>query len=348
MIAACSKTDPLEYEKTQEQQETQTPTTNTSVKKDTTPTNTEGWEALHNHPFGNEANHIISFSLNNKGYALTGARGSGNSTIWETRSFWEYNPDTDSWKELDNYPGPTRGFGIGDTWKGKFYFGFGASSQFKKLNDLWMYDPETKTFTELPACPCVGRAHPAFRVLNDKIFVGAGSSDGDLDDWWAFDLKSRKWEQKKSMPGIRHHPFHFKSTDRIVVGGGHDENWYAYDPEKDTWTKVDSAPGWRVAGTEFQYNGKGYALSGTDGNKEHTLFPTGEFWVYDFGQDSWEQLPPHPGTSRWSPSSFIIDGYVYLFSGTSRGHQGAMWRYPLDQQFLWNLDLFKDLLHPKV
>ena len=44
---------------------------------------------------------------------------------------------------------------------------------------------------------------------------------------------------------------------------------------------------------------------------------TGEFWFYDPLIDTWEELPPHPESSRWAPASFIIDGEVYIINGTS-------------------------------
>ena len=71
----------------------------------------------------------------------------------------------------------------------------------------------------------------------------------------------------------------------------------------------------RVAGTQFSYNGKGYVLSG-DGD-DHTSMETGEMWSYDPELNVWDSLPPHPGASRWAPASFVIDGVVYLYNGTT-------------------------------
>ena len=71
----------------------------------------------------------------------------------------------------------------------------------------------------------------------------------------------------------------------------------------------------RVAGTQFSYSGKGYVLSG-DGD-DHTSMETGEMWSYDPVLNVWDSLPPHPGTSRWAPASFVIDGVVYLYNGTT-------------------------------
>lgn len=71
----------------------------------------------------------------------------------------------------------------------------------------------------------------------------------------------------------------------------------------------------RVAGTQFDHNGKGYVLSG-DGD-DHNFMETGEFWEYDPLSDSWVELTAHPGSSRWAPGSFVIDNYVYMIGGLS-------------------------------
>jgi hypothetical protein len=60
--------------------------------------------------------------------------------------------------------------------------------------------------------------------------------------------------------------------------------------------------------------------------------PTGEFWEYDPDLDSWNELDPHPGISRWAPGSFVIDGAVYFMGGENRQTdviQNDVWTYQL-------------------
>jgi N-acetylneuraminic acid mutarotase len=268
------------------------------------------WEQLANIPFSGR-HHAIGFSANGKGYALTGTTQTQNAS----REFWEYTPETDSWERLDNYPGIARSLGIGDDWDGKYYFGFGSNGALY-LNDLWVFDPADYSFTELPSCPCVGRDHPAFIAQNGKIFMGSGSAEfGDIKDWWVYDIATQEWEQRTDIPGNnRHHPFQFGIGDYVYVGGGHDLNWTRYDESTNTWLGIDNMPEGRVAGTQFSFGNKGYVLSGHD--RFHNDLPvTDLFMEYDPELDEWEKLTPHPGTARWAPASFIIDGYVYLFSG---------------------------------
>jgi hypothetical protein len=88
----------------------------------------------------------------------------------------------------------------------------------------------------------------------------------------------------------------------------------------------------RVAGTQFDYGGYGYVLSGDGDN--HSFMTTGEFWKYDPQNDSWEALTPHPGISRWAPNSFVIKNKVYFTSGENRTNgvlYGDLWSYQLEE-----------------
>ncbi len=285
------------------------------------------WEQLSDIPFS-ARHHAIGFAHEDNGYVLTGSL---------TKDIWKYTASTDSWESLGDYPGPERGYGIGDEMDGKLYFGFGIDNEWLSLNDLWVFDPVDESFEELPSCPCVGRTHPAMIALNGFVYVGMGG--GDKRDWWAYDVSNRTWEQKAFLPGPgRHHPYQFKIGDYIYAGSGHFYDWYRYDPSNDSWIKIaDLTDIERVAGTQFSYNGKGYALSGLgnpDGSSRHNHdnFETGEFWEYDPENDSWTELPPHPGQSRWSPISFILDGYVYMSTGeTVDGNDNTHFRYHLGE-----------------
>lgn len=278
----------------------------------------------------NQTHHSFAFSFDGIGYIVA-----GNSNSGERDDFYQYNPETDSWTELTPFPGVARGYAIGDTWDGKAYFGFGDDGT-SLLNDLWVFDPSDMSWTELAPCPCAERTHPTMIAHNGKIFVGlGGSSSGNLKDWWEYDIALNTWSQKDDLPSVpRHHPFQFGIGDYVYTGFGHGNgifnDLYRYDIAGETWTQVASLPAQgRVAGTQFSYNGLGYVLSGEGEN--HISMVTGEFWVYDPVTDTWEELPPHPAGSRWAPSSFIIDGEVYIINGTSfSAYVSEVYKYNLN------------------
>lgn len=274
------------------------------------------WESV-SPPLDFITDHSFGFAIDGKGYLVTGT----SESFGPTNTFMQYDPDTDSWTVLDTFPGAARGYAIGDIWDRKAYLGFGTSTS-ALLQDLWVYDPDAGQWSELAPCPCEPRLHPAMIAHNGKVFVGLGNNNnGNLNDWWEYDIATDTWSQKPDFPGARrHHPYQFGVGDYVYTGLGHGagifKEWYRYDPVAETWTQVADIPGeGRVAGTQFSYNGKGYVLSG-DGD-DHSSMETGEFWQYDPELDTWDSLPPHPGKSRWAPASFVIEGVVYLFNGTS-------------------------------
>lgn len=300
----------------------------------------QSWESLTSNP-GAGRHHPVCFSIDGIGYYLTGSTNFQGAT----NDFYQYDPASDSWTTLDNFPGPARSYSYGDVHDGKAYMGFGLSSTEVALNDLWEYDPETGEWTELSSCPCSGRLHPTFTIQDGKLFVGQGNGNfGNMSDWWEYDIASDTWQQHPDLPGLpRHHPYHFAVGGAVYTGLGHGNgpgtniynDWYRWDLSTESWQQMSDFPDQgRVAGTQFSVNDRGFVLSG-DGDNHYTM-PTGEFWEYDYITDTWTELTPHPGVSRWAPGSFTIDNTVYFTSGEVRsgnpnpGLKSDLWEFDLD------------------
>jgi len=277
------------------------------------------WVQVASPPSNFITDHSYGFALDGKGYLVTGTTQNGQPS----NNFYQYDPELDSFTQLDDFPGSPRGFAIGDTWDGKAYFGFGGG--INRFDDLWVFDPAAGTWEELASCPCSERTHPALVANNGKVYVGlGGSAFGDLDDWWIYDIATDSWEIGARFPGLaRHHPYQFGIGEFVYVGFGHGgpnifNEWYRYDPATNMWDEVATLPAeGRVAGQQFSWNGKGYVLSGE--GDDHSAMEEGEFWEYDPELDVWTELPPHPGTSRWAPASFVLNDEVYLFNGIVYG-----------------------------
>ncbi len=284
----------------------------------------QSWEQLNDVPFFDD--HSNGFGFNGKAYII---KGSPNNN--DINQVWEYDPNMDAWTQFDDFPGAGRVVAIGDDWNGKYYFGFGYNPT-GFLNDLWEFDPVDGSFTQLPSCPCIGRTHPALIAHNDKIMMGSGSTeDGDIDDWWEYDMTTQVWTQKQNIPGGgRHHPFFFGIDNSVYVGGGHRNNWIKYNLDTEEWTAIDDAPQGRVAGSQLNYNGKGYLIGGDDANHDHVPdFET--FMSYNPQSEEWEYLPPLPNGSKWAPSSFIINDALYFFGGYSSNIENdvSFWKFDL-------------------
>ena len=294
------------------------------------------WEQLTNIPNGRH--HPISFSLNGKGYSVTGT----SSANVPTNDVYDYDPVTDTWGTLPNFPGFSRSFGIGTVTNGIAYLGFGSSST-QYLRDFWSFDASDSSWTRLADCSCSGRRHPALVAIGDKIYVGLGDdATGNRNDWWMYDINSNTWTSIGNFPGPpRHHPFMFNAGGDVYAGLGHGSiqsqgvifnDWYKLDTASNTWTTMRPFPGEaRVAGTQFDAHGYGYVLSGDGSN--HSYMPTGELWRYDPAVDTWTQLLSHPGNSRWAPGSFVINNEVHFFGGLNRltnSYPLGYWKFILE------------------
>lgn len=280
----------------------------------------QSWTPVADIPAG--VHHPVTWGIGDYGYSATGT----NASNQPTNDFYRYDPQNDSWNTLQDFPGTARSFAIGTVYKGLGYLGFGATTT-SVLRDLWSFDPVSEQWTQLASCPCQGRRHPSFVAVNDAIYVGLGDGQlGDYRDWWKYDISTDAWVKLPDLPGPgRHHPFQFVVNDQIYAGLGHSgplvyNDWYRLDPSTDTWMKMKNFPGEaRVAGTQFDHAHRGYVLSGDGDN--HSFMATGEFWEYDEQDDSWTELSPHPGRSRWAPGSFVVNDELYFFGGLDRGNQ---------------------------
>ena len=275
------------------------------------------WSSVAELPDGHLTNHAFGFAVDGTGYLIAGQTPEGF-----TNAAYSYDPSSDTWSSLPDFPGEPRGYTIGDVWDGVAWMGFGLNDD-GAMNDLWRFDPATGDWTEMASCPCEPRYHPAFVAHEGHIYMGMGSSfGGDLGDWWDYDMATDTWTEKPGIPAPeRHHPYQFGIDGIIYTGFGHNgpdiyNTWYAYNPSDESWEEVASLPDQgRVAGTQFAHGGLGFALSG-DG-ESHSSMDLGEFWAYDPAADSWSEWPSHPGMSRWAPASFVIGDDVYLIQGMS-------------------------------
>lgn len=273
--------------------------------------------------------HPVTFTINGSGYAATGT----TTQSGVSDDFYRYNPIADSWDVLPDFPGADRSYAYGGAFNGKGYLGFGLGGTY--LADMWEYDPVSQQWTQLASLPASGRMHPAFVITDEgKIFVGMGNAAGNFRDWWEYNIASNVWTQKANLPGsARHHPYYFNIGKYPYVGFGHGaivyKDLYRFDPDTNTWTRMADFPGEaRVAGAQFSYGGKGYILSG-QGQDELNL-DTGEFWQYIPTEDRWVVLPPHPGSGRWAPGTFLIGQTLYCMAGESNTQlERDMWKFDM-------------------
>lgn len=141
---------------------------------------TDTWTHKNNMPFA--MGFAPSFALNGKGYLITGNSTRNNATGPQSADCLQYDPTTDSWTVLADFPGGPRGGGIGFTDGHKAYVGMGNHGPI--LTDLWQLDPATLTWTRMTDIPR-GRYSTVAMVFGHHAYIstGAQNTGGNVDVW---------------------------------------------------------------------------------------------------------------------------------------------------------------------
>jgi hypothetical protein len=109
---------------------------------------------------------VAYFSINNKGYVL-----------FYDNKFCEYDPGTDTWRQLTDYPGTPYYFGrIAFVIDGKAYAGAGRDRYYSSVcsNDLYTFDPNSNTWSLFCKIPFSGRYNSVAFVINNKGYIMSG------------------------------------------------------------------------------------------------------------------------------------------------------------------------------
>jgi len=282
------------------------------------------WQQLSDIP-GQGWNHACSFVIGDSAYVAT---GSG------TDDFFRYDIHNDSWVQLADFPGGNRNYAIGFTVNGKGYISCGLEGGSANM-EIWEFNPTTLIWTQKTSGPAIGRIHPTFSVVDNRVYIGQGQRDGDfsgLDDWYEYNTVTDVWTLKMTFLTPRHHGVGTTVGNKIYVGTGHHlsimfDDWYAYDIVNDTWQPKSNFTGnGRSAANAVTRDGKVYLFAGED---EINFERFDDFREYDPILDSWTTLDTFPADGRWAPIMFVHNDSIYV--GTGQDNQNTdrkdLWRY---------------------
>lgn len=120
-----------------------------------------------------EAGMGVSAAIGGRLYLLLGFNGA--TTI---KSFYEFNPETDTWTTLPSPPSPHR-HGGGGAISGKLYVVGGVDETGASTGTLHIFDPATQTWATGPSMP-TPRSGFGATAANGKLFVAGAGSGGDM------------------------------------------------------------------------------------------------------------------------------------------------------------------------
>lgn len=235
--------------------------------------------------------HVSLAELNGRIYMFGGYRlpEKGNATWIPVNNTWEYDPKSDTWRELAAAP-TVRGSANAVAVDGKIHV-IGGAALPPGIKDDWI--------------------HPS-----RNISIGTHE---------VFDPAKNAWDKRADMPTPRNHAAAGVIGNRIYVVGGRAGSVFIpnalnldiveeYNPATDQWVLRAPMPTARSAGAWGVYEGRIYVAGGEIRHRDiWGTYTTVE--AFDPKSNSWARLPPMPLPRHGLAGDFIGNRF-HLISGS--------------------------------
>lgn len=279
----------------------------------------------------------FSFVLNNRVYVGTGYNDDADDEY--LNDFWMYDPGSDFWVKVADFPGEGRTSAVSFVIDGKAYVGTGYNGK-EKLKDFWEYDPSANVWTRKADFGGSARYGAVGFALGNKGYLGTGYDGNDNRDFWVYDPSTDQWSQTVSMGGSKRKNasvFILDGKAYICAGinnGVYQTDLWQFDPATTTWTQkvdLDDDDDWTIIrnlGVAFSLNGKGYVgLGDCSGVRS-------DIWEYDPSQDTWTSKTDFEGSSRSEAVSYVINNRAYIALGRSGSYYfDDVWEFRPDEEY---------------
>lgn len=172
-------------------------------------------------------------------------------------------------------------------------------------------------------------------VINGTAYmVGGRTSNGDVNEVWAYDPLADTWQQRAPIPGVRRLAAAFAIQGKGYVACGlqatssmYNDLW-EYDPLANTWNQRASLPASaRYACTGFAIGNTGYVFGGNSGGANGPY--NNELWAYDPATDIWSARASLPDLARMAMRSFVAGGLGHIVGGrlSDQTFSNTLWAY---------------------
>ncbi|HYV95525.1 MAG TPA: hypothetical protein VE978_27365 [Chitinophagales bacterium] len=196
------------------------------------------WTERDTLPASMSRDEAVGFSIGSFGYVCCGDNYGASY-----HDLWRYDPATDSWLQMADFPGEQRNGLVAFSIGGKAYAGTGwADSGFKR--DFYEYDPATDIWTSVADFPGTKRhAAVAFSIMCNELegrgYVGLGiDSSGFTQDFYEYNPYTDTWWQVADFAGLPRARLVGASAGTAgyigtgyVSGGVVDNDFWKYVPE---------------------------------------------------------------------------------------------------------------------
>lgn len=263
--------------------------------------------------------------LDGKGYVFAG-RNAKDSYL---NDLWQYDPKTDTWKQLSSCPGKARVKAVMVAYEGALYLGLGFSGEKVYvdscyLRDVWRYTPTDDQWTRLDDSPFANTVSGVPCVSEGRMYVLYSTGWSQSKDIIYYDIATNQWgdiPDTGKRPGACFGATGVPFSGRFFFGTGltwqNTKQWYEVDIPKDQWIARTSCPGKgrelcaSCATTDYIYlfGGRYFAGEYTGGE----VFS--EILRYCVDTDQWEHCGTMPCGRSENMIAFCIDNIVYFGLG---------------------------------
>lgn len=234
---------------------------------------------------------------------------------------------------------------------------FGGSSP-TNLNDLWRYDPQANTWTELRPAGSLPPARLGHTLIydsqRDQLVVFGGQARGFFSDVWAYSPATNAWRQlatDNAGPSNRygHSGVYDAKRNRLIISHGFtsagrfDDTW-AFDLASNRWTNL------LPAGSLPLRRCLHHAVLDPAGDKMYLYggcasgfgpCPLADLWELDLASNRWTLLSnidggnAPRGREHYGITFDTARKRVVLFGGTGSGSFGDTWDFdPSNKQWI--------------
>jgi len=245
------------------------------------------WKRVKDFP-GTAREMAVGFSLN--GMAYVGLGYNRKITKKELSDFWRYDPITDEWSQLSDFPDSrysSVSFAIGNT----AYVGAGFDGSDVR-GDFWEYNAAGDTWNSIATNPGEKKEGAFSFTINGKAYYGGGYNNGTYsDDFWEFNPETNTWTDLSidsdddyyddfSSAVRRNYATAFSLNNLGYVVGGNSGSYsfqaYEFDPTTNRWIeKSDFEGSSRVQAVGFSLLDRAFVGSGYNGSRR-----TDDFWEF--------------------------------------------------------------------
>ena len=153
----------------------------------------------------------VSFSINTKGYVVTGYDG---TSFYQ--DLWEYVASSNSWIQKANFPGLPREWSAGFSVGSKGYIGTGMGTPYSK--DFWEWDQATNGWTQMANFGGTARIQAVGFCIGLKGYIGLGvDSTGAIKSFYEFDPNATGINEINNENSISIYPNPFSSATTITT-----------------------------------------------------------------------------------------------------------------------------------